>query len=69
MRLHRLVYLAATAGAIHFYWLVKRDKQQPELYLFFLTVLLGWRVALWLAKTQKQRDSSIAKPAPLPETN
>ncbi len=70
VRLHRLVYAAATAGAIHFYWLVKRDKQQPELYLFLLAVLLGWRVALWLANAQKrQGDSSVAKPAPLPETN
>jgi sulfoxide reductase heme-binding subunit YedZ len=70
VRLHRLVYGAAAAGAIHFYWLVKRDKQQPQLYLFFLTILLGWRVAVWLANTQKQRrDLSVHKPAPLPETN
>ena len=70
VRLHRLVYGAAAAGAIHFYWLVKRDKQQPELYLFLLTVLLGWRVALWLANTQRQRrDAGVPKPAPLPETN
>jgi methionine sulfoxide reductase heme-binding subunit len=51
-RLHRLVYLAAAAGAIHFYWLVKRDKHQPLEYAFVLLVLLGWRVIEWLIKTQ-----------------
>jgi sulfoxide reductase heme-binding subunit YedZ len=50
-RLHRLVYAAAAAGAIHFYWLVKRDVREPLLYVAILTALLGWRVVLWAAKT------------------
>lgn len=54
-RLHRLVYFAATAGAIHFYWLVKRDKQEPRQYLIILAVLLLSRVVLWLAKTHASR--------------
>ena len=58
IRLHRLVYLAAAAGAIHFYWLVKRDKQEPLLYLAVLTALLGWRIAVWVAKNQ-QRQKAI----------
>jgi sulfoxide reductase heme-binding subunit YedZ len=49
LRLHRLVYAAAAAGAIHFYWLVKRDKREPLLYLAILTALLGWRLAAWAA--------------------
>ncbi len=57
VRLHRLIYVAAAAGAIHFYWLVKRDKREPLLYLAILTALLGWRVALRLAKTQKQQKA------------
>jgi sulfoxide reductase heme-binding subunit YedZ len=52
-RLHRLVYAAAAAGAIHFYWLVKRDEREPLLYITILTALLGWRVVLWIAKTQQ----------------
>ena len=69
-RLHRLVYVAAAAGAVHFYWLVKRDKHEPELYLFLLIVLLGWRAAVWLANTQRQRrNSGVSKPAPLAESN
>jgi sulfoxide reductase heme-binding subunit YedZ len=57
VRLHRLVYVAAAAGAIHFYWLVKRDKQEPLLYLAVLIALLGWRGAVWIAKTQEKQKA------------
>jgi sulfoxide reductase heme-binding subunit YedZ len=57
IRLHRLVYLAAAAGTIHFYWLVKRDKREPLLYMAVLVALLGWRVAIWAATTQKQQKA------------
>jgi sulfoxide reductase heme-binding subunit YedZ len=57
VRLHRLVYVAASAGAIHFYWLVKRDKQEPLLYLAVLVALLGWRFAVWVAKNQQQQKA------------
>jgi sulfoxide reductase heme-binding subunit YedZ len=57
IRLHRLVYLAAIAGAIHFYWLVKLDKREPLLYMVILTVLLGWRAATRMAKTQGERKT------------
>lgn len=55
VRLHRLVYVAATAGAIHFYWLVKRDKHEPMQYLFVLGILLASRLAMWAAKTYAAR--------------
>jgi sulfoxide reductase heme-binding subunit YedZ len=57
LRLHRLVYAAAAAGAIHFYWLVKRDKQEPLLYLAILAALLGWRLAVWVAQLQAQQKA------------
>jgi sulfoxide reductase heme-binding subunit YedZ len=44
-RLHRLVYLAAGCGVIHFAWRVKSDLRQPILFGFVLAVLLGIRVA------------------------
>jgi sulfoxide reductase heme-binding subunit YedZ len=56
-RLHRLVYIAAAAGTIHFYWLVKRDKREPLLYIAVLTALLSWRFALRVAKTQKEQKA------------
>lgn len=45
-QLHRLVYLAAIAGVIHFYWLVKADISRPAQYGSVLALLLGYR--LWL---------------------
>jgi sulfoxide reductase heme-binding subunit YedZ len=43
-RLHRLVYLAATCGVIHFTWRVKSDTREPLIYAFVLAVLLLTRV-------------------------
>ena len=44
-RLHRLVYLAAVAAAVHFFWLVKADMTRPLVVAGALTVLLGFRLA------------------------
>ncbi len=44
-RLHRLAYVAAVGGVIHFLWLVKSDVSQPVIYGAVLSVLLGYRVA------------------------
>lgn len=57
VRIHRLVYLAAAAGAVHFYWLVKRDKREPLVYLAVLIALLGWRFAVSAAKPEKQQKA------------
>jgi methionine sulfoxide reductase heme-binding subunit len=46
--LHRLIYFSATAGVIHFWWLVKKDLTRPERYALVLTVLILFRVFLWL---------------------
>ncbi len=43
-RLHRLVYLIAPLGVIHYLWLVKKDLTQPLIYAVVLVILLGWRV-------------------------
>lgn len=47
-QLHRLVYIAALGGVIHFYWLVKADIRRPLQYGAVLAVLLGFRLlAKW----------------------
>jgi sulfoxide reductase heme-binding subunit YedZ len=46
--LHRLIYAAATAGVIHYLWLVKADLKKPLEYASILAVLLGYRVVVWL---------------------
>jgi sulfoxide reductase heme-binding subunit YedZ len=45
--LHRLIYVSATAGVIHYGWLVKADLRKPLLYAATLGVLLGYRVVVW----------------------
>jgi sulfoxide reductase heme-binding subunit YedZ len=44
--LHRLVYFAALAGVIHYYWLVKSDVRLPLMYGGILGVLLLYRVVV-----------------------
>jgi len=43
-RLHRLVYLLAVFGVIHFWWLVKRDLTEPAIFAAVLAGLLGARL-------------------------
>ena len=44
--LHRLTYVAAITGVIHFWWLVKADLFEPQTMAVSLTALLGFR-AWW----------------------
>jgi methionine sulfoxide reductase heme-binding subunit len=53
-RLHRLVYVAAIAGIIHFWWLVKKGNMAPAKDTLVLTVLLLARVAYALFKRIKK---------------
>jgi sulfoxide reductase heme-binding subunit YedZ len=43
-RLHRLVYLIAIGGVVHYWWLVKKDITQPLIYALVLLLLLAFRV-------------------------
>jgi len=43
--LHRLVYLIAAGGVLHYFQLVKKDVTQPVVYGLVLSLLLGMR--LW----------------------
>jgi sulfoxide reductase heme-binding subunit YedZ len=42
--LHRLVYVSAVAGVLHFWWLVKLDVRRPVFYGLIVAVLLVLRV-------------------------
>ncbi len=50
-QLHKLVYLIAILGVLHYVWLVKKDLTQPLIYAGVLALLLGWR--LWHARQAK----------------
>ena len=48
--LHRLIYVTALCGVIHYYWLVKSDHRLPLLYGAILAVLLLYRLVDSLLK-------------------
>jgi len=41
--LHKLIYLIALMGVIHFFWLTKLDDIEPLIYAFVLFILLAFR--------------------------
>ena len=47
--LHRLIYLSAIAGVVHYWWLVKKDVTKPMRYAVILGALLGYRLVVWIA--------------------
>ena len=57
-RLHRLVYLAAIAGVVHFWMLVKSDTRLPLTFAFILLFLLGFRLFAKYAPAQ-QPDTNL----------
>lgn len=59
-RLHRLVYVAAAAGVLHYFWLVKKDIRYPLLYGAVLVVLLGSRI--WLARERTRNRRGLPAP-------
>jgi len=42
--LHRLVYVAAIAAVLHYWWLVKADTRLPRQFAVAVTLLLGYRL-------------------------
>ena len=58
-RLHRLVYVSATAGVVHYWWLVKADIRSPAAYAGIVTLLLAFRV-WWM---QRRASLPVRPPA------
>lgn len=54
--LHRLAYVAAIAGAIHFFWLVKRDKSEPLMFIAVLALLFAIRIGYMV----KEKRAKVA---------
>jgi sulfoxide reductase heme-binding subunit YedZ len=53
--LHRLIYLSALAGVVHFLWLVKRVTIRPQTYAVIFGVLMFSRLLLWLGPFLRAR--------------
>jgi sulfoxide reductase heme-binding subunit YedZ len=51
--LHRLIYVSAICGVIHYLWLVKADIRKPVEYGIILTALLAYRLVLGLKPSAK----------------
>jgi sulfoxide reductase heme-binding subunit YedZ len=48
LALHRLVYVTAVAGVVHYYWLVKSDHRKPVFYGSLVAFLFALRLGFWL---------------------
>ena len=59
--LHKLVYLIAGLGLLHFFWMRagKNDFNEVFVYAAIIAVLLGWRAAQFLKKKRLQRTQSM----------
>jgi len=51
--LHRLIYISAICGVIHYYWLVKSAVLRPLTYAAIVAVLLLWRIGDWLIRRSR----------------
>jgi len=60
--LHRLIYVSAIAGVVHYWWLVKADISRPLRYAVIVAVLLAARV-WWAYGRPRTQGAKIAKPA------
>ncbi len=69
-RLHKLVYLAAALGVLHFLWLVKADIREPAIFAAVLVMLLGYRLTAELRRrvSIRRRQSQAAPTALKPVT-
>ena len=48
--LHRLIYVSAIAGVVHYIWLVKKDVRVPAIYAIILGALLLYRIVVLLCR-------------------
>jgi methionine sulfoxide reductase heme-binding subunit len=62
--LHRLVYVSAIGGVLHYWWKVKLDVTNPMIYAAIVGVLLGWRVVKAVHKREtrsRTRASALSE--------
>jgi len=62
-RLHRLAYVAAVLGVVHFVWRVKQDVTEPLIYGAVLALLFAVRVGEAMRKRRARAASAARNPA------
>ena len=60
-RLHRLVYLTAAAGAVHYLWKVKVIAGSPVYYAAIVAILLAFRIA-WSLRARRSTRLVLERP-------
>jgi methionine sulfoxide reductase heme-binding subunit len=63
-KLHKLIYVAAAGGVIHYWMLVKSDTRLPLTFGFILMLLLGYRLLVRFSPPEKQLPSATIFPRP-----
>jgi methionine sulfoxide reductase heme-binding subunit len=65
-RLHRVVYLIAVLGVLHYLWLVKADLREPLVYAAVLALLLVLRLPWpWTRSGASARRGAVSRAGPL----
>jgi len=59
-QLHRLIYLIALLGVVHYLWLVKKDLSEPLIYGVALALLLVMRLPWGVTLLQAARSRFVA---------
>ena len=67
--LHRLIYVSAIAGVVHYLWLVKADIRKPVQYGILLGLLLFYRTWAWLVSRVTRRHAASVVPRREPRTS
>lgn len=55
---HRLIYVSAALGVLHFFWKVKADTREPLIFAFVLAVLLLLRLPIFRTLRQQRLRSN-----------
>lgn len=63
--LHRLVYISAILGVVHYWWKVKVDVSEPAFYGLIVAVLLGARL---LRSLQQRQATGVPRKTTIAET-
>jgi methionine sulfoxide reductase heme-binding subunit len=61
-QLHRVVYVAAAGGVVHFWLLVKSDTRLPLTFAFVLALLLGYRLLIKFSPPAREQGASLFPP-------
>lgn len=61
--LHRLVYVSAIAGSVHYYWLVKSAITRPVFYMSLVALALAIRAGYWL-RARHAAQPGVRRPLP-----